>query len=271
VDYEGKTGWFEKINVKDQSKLEFYVPSKSRIEVSTVNGAIDVAGIEGGSSIESINGSIVAKKLKQKISLETINGNITTVNMEGKVNIETINGSVIDSQSRGELSASSVQGNITSNSRYNNVEIEIVNGDVNLNLDKIDELSIDSVNGKVLASMLLNKKGDVSVSNVNGSVTLQFNKDVSAEFQIDAFVGGKIINELTDDKENNLRNRDLMIPGIDIGGNGPDNSPIAVFPLLNDDQYKSNGLPTLTSTGVLHFNNSQIRLDGKRILNMGFK
>jgi DUF4097 and DUF4098 domain-containing protein YvlB len=200
VDYEGKMGWLKKIKVKDESKLEFYVPRKSRIEVSIVNGAIDVAGVEGGAIIESINGNIAVKNLKRKISLETINGSITTNNIEGKVNIETINGSVIDSQSSGELRASSVQGSITSDSRYNNVEIEIVNGDVNLNLDKVDELNIDSVNGKVLASMLLNKKGDVSVSNVNGSVTLQFNKDVSAEFQIDAFVGGKIVNELSDDQ-----------------------------------------------------------------------
>jgi DUF4097 and DUF4098 domain-containing protein YvlB len=180
VDYESKTNWMEKNKAKDGSELKFYVPRKSRVEVSNINGAIDVIDVEGGTSVESINGDIVVKKLKQKINLETINGSISTNNIDGRVNIETINGNVKDKKSSGQLSISTVQGSITSTSRYTSIEIEIVNGDIDLNLDKIDELSIDSVNG-----------------NVNGSVILEFNKNVSADFRVDAFVGGTIVNKLS--------------------------------------------------------------------------
>lgn len=200
VQYGGKMGWSERFRGKDNSSLKFYVPVKSRMNVSNVNGEIDVTGIEGGTSVESVNGNINVEKLKQRISLETINGNITTKNIDGKVNIETINGNVKDRGSSGDLSISTVQGNITSNSRYTSVEIEIVNGNLELQLDKIDELNIESVNGKVDASMHLNKRGEVSVSNVNGSIDLRFNKDVSADFQLEAFVGGAIVNKLTNDK-----------------------------------------------------------------------
>lgn len=200
VEYKGKEDWRDKLAGKDNSKLKFHVPAKARLQVSNVNGYIEVIGIEGGTSIESINGDIAAEKLKQRISLETINGSITTDNIHGKISIETINGSVKDNHSSGELSISSVQGDISSDSHYSNVEIEIVNGDLDLDMDEIDELSIDSVNGKIAASLHLNKKGEVSVSNVNGSINLAFNKDVSADFQIDAFVGGHIINKLTSDQ-----------------------------------------------------------------------
>ena len=200
VEYKGKMGWSERFKGKDTSKLKFYVPVKSRMDVSNIRGDINVTGIEGGTSVESVNGSISVEKLKQRINLETINGSITTKNIDGKVNIETINGNVNDKGSAGQLSISTVQGNITSHSRYSSVEIEVVNGNLDLQLDKIDELDIESVNGNIEASIDLNRKGEVSVSNVNGRINLQFNKDVSAEFQLEAFVGGAIVNNLTKDK-----------------------------------------------------------------------
>ena len=200
VEYEGRMDWNDSDKAKDSSKLIFYVPIKSRLEISNVNGDIDVTGIEGGTSVESVNGNIAVEKLKQRITLETINGNIVTNEIEGKINMETINGNVTDKDSSGTLKVSTVQGNIKSTSRYSIVEIEIVNGGLELQLDKIDELSIDSVNGKVDAAMDLNSKGEVSVSNVNGSIDLKFNQDVSADFQVDVAVSGAIINKLTTDK-----------------------------------------------------------------------
>lgn len=200
VEYKDKKSWSEKFKGKDSSKLNFYVPVKSRVKLSNVNGDLDVSGIQGGTSVESVNGNITAEKLQQRITLETINGNIVTNEIEGKINMETINGNVTDKDSSGTLKVSTVQGNIKSTSRYSIVEIEIVNGGLELQLDKIDELNIDSVNGKVDAAMDLNSKGEVSVSNVNGSIDLKFNQDVSADFQVDVAVSGAIVNKLTSDK-----------------------------------------------------------------------
>ena len=56
------------------------------------------------------------------------------------------------------------------------------------------------MNGKIRASLALNPQGDVSVSNVNGQIELLFDKKISADFEIDSFVGGSIVNKLSDDK-----------------------------------------------------------------------
>jgi DUF4097 and DUF4098 domain-containing protein YvlB len=200
VKYDDHTGWRDSDKLKDPSKLKFYVPVKSRLETSNVSGDITVTGIEGGTSIESVSGNINAEKLKHRISLETVNGSITTKNLEGKIEIETVNGNITDKNSSGELELEAVQGDISSDSRCTSIEIEIVNGNLDLQLDKIDELSIESVNGKVSAAMHLNKKGEVSVSNVNGNIELLFNKNVSADFELAAFVGGSIVNKLTADQ-----------------------------------------------------------------------
>ncbi len=200
VEYDHETGWSEHLKGRDSSKLKFYVPVKSHMDVSNINGDIRLTGVEGGTVVESINGNIEAEKLKQRISLETINGGITTSNIDGRIDIETINGNINDRKSSGELNISSVQGNVISESSYSSVDIEIVNGDLELQLDKLDELSIDSVNGRIDTSMHLNKNGNVAVTNVNGRINLLFNKDVSADFEINTFVGGDIINKLTNDK-----------------------------------------------------------------------
>ncbi len=200
VEYADKMSWRKKSSGQDISRLKFYVPIESRLAISNVNGDIDVTGVEGGASVESVNGNIAVKKLKQRISLETINGSITVDSVAGKLSIETINGNVNDSGSSGELNVSTVQGKVTVKSRYSSVAVEVVNGNLELQLEKIDELTIESVNGKVDVAMDLNSEGEVSVSNVNGSIDLRFNKDVSADFEIETFVGGTIVNGLTVDK-----------------------------------------------------------------------
>ncbi|NKB37342.1 MAG: hypothetical protein GKR93_09260 [Gammaproteobacteria bacterium] len=200
VEYANQKNWKEILDAGSRSRLRIYVPINSFVEVSNITGAIKVSGVKGGTSVESISASVLIEQLADRIGVETINGNIESNNNHGRLDIETVNGNFTDQSSSGELKVSTVQGNINSTSKFAMVEVEVVNGNLDLQLDKVDELAIDSVNGRVSASMSLNKKGDVTISNVNGKINLVFNKDVSAEFEIQTYVGGTIVNKLTEDK-----------------------------------------------------------------------
>ena len=200
VEYANGEAFDRKLGLEQHSQLKFYVPLNSQLQVSNINGEIQVSDIKGGTSLETINASISVEKLSGRISVETINGDIRAKDNQGRINIETINGKFMDEGSSGELDLSTVQGNVNVSADYKQLEIEVVNGDLDLELAKVDELNIDSVNGKIRAMLSLNRQGDLSVSNVNGQIELLFDKNISAEFEIDSFVGGSIVNKLSEDK-----------------------------------------------------------------------
>ncbi len=220
VIYDDKWDWNRKSANEDNSNLVFYVPRGSELQVNSITGDISVTGVEAGANIETVNGAITAEKLKDRVRLQSVNGNISAANNQGKIDIETVNGAVSDKGSSGTLRLRTVQGNVTCKSTYLDVAVEIVNGNLLLDLDKIDELVVESVNGRVDVALDLNRKGDVSVSGVNGTINLDFNKAVDAEFEIDTAVGGSITNKLTDDQAEKQK----FLPGSSLGFSTGDGS-----------------------------------------------
>ena len=115
--------------------------------------------------------------------------------------IETVNGDIYgDHESAGDARFSSVNGNIKIRSSSPELWVESVNGNIKLAMQAVDELNIETVNGRVEADLSLNDNGDVRASSVGGSITLNFQSDVSARFDIEAHAGGRIINNISTDE-----------------------------------------------------------------------
>lgn len=181
--------------------LEIFVPRQSKVSYSAVNADVELEQVRGGVRAETVNGSIDAKELAGRIRLESVNGEIVAESLEGDVKIDTVNGSIESRSSKGqEDSYESVNGNIEVFSESGDIHVETVNGDIELELGKVNQLDIDTVNGSIDARLELDKNGEVEASSVGGSISLYLQSDVSARFDIEAHAGGKIINNLSDDK-----------------------------------------------------------------------
>lgn len=182
--------------------LEIFVPENSRVSYTSTNANVEVSDIQGGADIDTVNGSIEVDNLAGRIRLEAVNGDIDAKQLSGDVRIETVNGDIRDrSTSSREGNYDSVNGDIDIVTTSKDIKIETVNGDIEAKMDKVDTLNVNTVNGSVEAYMELAKQGDVRASSVGGSISLYFQEDVSARFDLEGHAGGRIVNKLSNDKQ----------------------------------------------------------------------
>lgn len=181
--------------------LEIFVPRQSKVYYSAVNADVELEQVRGGAKVETVNGSIDAKELAGRVRLESVNGRITADSLEGDVRISTVNGTIDSRSSKGkEDSYESVNGNIEVISESGDINVETVNGDIELELGKVNQLNLDTVNGSIEAKLELEKNGEIDASSIGGSIRLYLQSDVSARFDIEGHAGGRITNNLSDDK-----------------------------------------------------------------------
>ncbi|GAA0859876.1 DUF4097 family beta strand repeat-containing protein [Aliiglaciecola litoralis] len=186
----------------DGDELEIFVPYDSKINYSSTNANVEVTDIRGSSDIDTVNGNIEVVDLSGRLRIEAVNGDISARGLVGDIKIETVNGDIRDRDSKAtEAVYESVNGDINVNVGSVEVKAETVNGDIELDLGKIEQLSLSTVNGSIEAKLELAKQGEVRASSVGGDVTLSFQSDVSARFDLQGHAGGRIVNKLTKDKE----------------------------------------------------------------------
>ncbi len=202
IDVEVKNNhyrWEDKDEAKDN--LTVYVPVGSRFAYETVNANVKIEGLQGGTSIEVVNGDIEGRNLGGKVNVESVNGDIELKGITGMLTVEAVNGDIeVEHDSTESLEVVSVNGKIDLKSNSREVTVETVNGDSSLELAEVDDLEMTSVNGDARVSMSLADNADVEVDTVGGSITLNFNGDVSARFELEAHAGGSIRNQINDSK-----------------------------------------------------------------------
>ena len=194
---QGRHNW----SSDDGDKLEIFIPKDSKVNYSSVNSDVKGTGIEGGAHFDTVNGDIEVNGLAGRIRLESVNGDISASKLKGDVKIETVNGEIRSTSSSGKKDRyESVNGDIVITSGSREINAETVNGDIKLALREIKHLNLDTVNGSIEAKLNLQPGGEVRASSVGGSVSLYFQEEVSARFDIRGHAGGKIVNKLSDDQ-----------------------------------------------------------------------
>ena len=186
---------------EDGDELFIMVPENSRVKYNSTNAEVTINKIFGGTDVDVINGDIEASDLANKIQLETVNGDIEAFQLEGEVRVKTVNGDAEGEQKTGDLFvAITVNGDIDFVTSATDAKVDTVNGDMELKFAMVEELVMSTVNGRIEADLSLVDGGVVKSSSVGGDITLKFNADIQAAFDIEAHAGGSIRNRLTDDK-----------------------------------------------------------------------
>lgn len=149
---------FKRRSTNAMASFRVELPSQIKVDASTMNGTISLAGVTGGISARTLNGSIdinhaagpveakstngsidaVIDSLgsEDEVALEGVNGSITAVlpaDLEAEVELRTVNGGIRSDfavTTEGELSKHRLRGQIGSSSR--DVLLKTVNGNVSL-------------------------------------------------------------------------------------------------------------------------------------------
>ena len=193
------------MRIRSGSDLEITVPVNSDIEFTGVNVNVDVEGVLGGSRINTVNGEIRASDLARFVELRTVNGAITSLDNRDRVDINTVNGDIEERNSTGRLSIQSVNGELRLDSTADIADLTVVNGSIEGQLRRVQELEIESVNGQITLALPDASAPRVNGSTVNGAIRLTFDSNVDARFSVRNAVGGRIVNELTDDEASRPR------------------------------------------------------------------
>ena len=135
-------------------EYELMVPKHAKLDsITNVNGAIDVAGVQGEIRINTVNGSAEMNGTTSSVDAETVNGNITAKWIEfpsnGAVKMRTVNGSLeleLPSNANADVEASSMNGSIhtdfpiTVQGRFLSRKLEgkIGNGGSNIDLSTVN-------------------------------------------------------------------------------------------------------------------------------------
>ncbi|WP_233080772.1 DUF4097 family beta strand repeat-containing protein [Rheinheimera soli] len=200
-----QSGWDWDDKDNQGSRLKIEVPLGAELEFQGVNSSVRVSGVQGSTKISTVNGSVYAEKLQKFIQLETVNGEITSVNNNGRIRLSTVNGEIEDSGSEGRLSIDAVNGSIDTKSSASEVSVSVVNGEADLELTKVQQLNMSSVNGSLDAELKGSLMPRIEVSTVSGDAKLKLEKGISAKFNLVANAGGSIKNELTSHTANKAK------------------------------------------------------------------
>lgn len=188
-------------NTGEGSNLTIFMPKTSELHFEGVNVDVAASGLLAGTQLTTVNGDIEASKLTGKIFIETVNGDVSAHDLSGNIRFETVNGEIDDRNSSGKLRFNAVNGDIESDTHATDIRLENVNGEVDFKIKALSDLRLNTVNGEIdirIEKML--ESANINMDTVSGDVRLSFPEDISARFDIDAHSGGKIINDLSEDR-----------------------------------------------------------------------
>ncbi|MDO6445167.1 DUF4097 family beta strand repeat-containing protein [Colwellia sp. 1_MG-2023] len=190
-----KSSWHEK-----GSNLVINVPTKLRLDFQGVSTDVIVEGLAKSTEVKTVSGNIELDALSELIEVSSVSGDITSKHLSGKINLSSVSGDIDDEKSAGRISLKAVSGHLKTSTQATEVFVNTVSGDIDMNLDKVDELLISTVSGDVEGELSLNDNGLIKMSSVSGDISLGFTNDVQASFRMKSNAGGDLVNKITNDK-----------------------------------------------------------------------
>lgn len=153
--------------------LRLTVPSWATVEVTVINGHLDV------------------ERAPESLTAEVINGNLSTRGGTGVMLLSTATGSITVREFAGtQLDVESLTGPVTIEGATGRVRVEAVNDPVFLR--NVRSLAVDaaSVNGRIEWSGDFGAGGRYRFESHNGAVELRLPANVSARLHVTTFMGG---------------------------------------------------------------------------------
>ncbi len=186
-------------NNRHGSRLTIELPSSMRVSFQGVSSDLVINDISSGVEARTVSGSIRANNIADVIELETISGDITAQSLSGKIRLSSVSGNIDDIDSTGRIELKAISGSIHTVSAAEDVSLNVVSGDMDFTLSEVTDLSISSVSGDAQGKVNLTEHGRVKMSGVSSDLSIKFQPNVQASFNLSTSAGGRIVNKLTND------------------------------------------------------------------------
>ncbi|RUO28854.1 hypothetical protein CWE12_11130 [Aliidiomarina sedimenti] len=181
------------------SRLTIRVPVQADVRFEGVNANVRARGIEGASSLSTVNGAVHGENLSSQVSLKTVNGNIRSENNQGRIELGTVNGGIEDTNSSGRVAYQTVNGNIEVQSQAEEVSVSTVSGRLRLDLSDATAIDVNTVSGGAEVTLGASSPR-LQAQSVSGRLIFNLPATADARFSVNTSAGGQINNHLSDDQ-----------------------------------------------------------------------
>ncbi len=162
-------------------ELDIKVPAGSSLEVNAFQADVEVSGVSGNVTVESVNGKLVVAGAQGELELNSVNGTVEVSGASKRVHVEAVNGDVTLKGVGGRIEASTVNGRL----RFEGGALE--------------RASFETVSGPLLVVGELHPQARVELQTVSGTIELALPAATQARFEASSF-SGEIKNELSADQ-----------------------------------------------------------------------
>lgn len=166
-------------------KYTLSIPRKAILErITSSNGSVRVAQIEGSGRIKTSNGSVRASDFKGNIDIATSNGAVELDVFSGGAIIRTSNGSIKARGVKGyfdaDTSNGSVDAHIVEASSGKPVRVESSNGRINLQIDtlKDSDVQASTSNSSLTVKLPASLNARIKASTSNASIESEYDLTV---------------------------------------------------------------------------------------------
>lgn len=158
---------------EDDASLTLRVPKGARIIADSVSADINVTGVRGEQSLQSVSGAVQTQAFDAPVTATAVSGEIIVTGNSGKSSVSTENVS-------GDSTVTGVRGSYSG---------EVVSGGIRANVGAADRVELNSVSGDIDLSVELGPTSRVDLESVSGSIDLRIKPPVNADFDIESFSG----------------------------------------------------------------------------------
>ncbi len=152
------------------------VPEMTSIAVNTLGGNIDVSELQGAIELVSAGGDIRIEKTRGRIFTKTYGGDVQAFQLEGKIEARSAGGDIEMRLVTGEISVETAGGDILLKTMNGNLDITTLGGDIELADVKGQKVRLKTMGGDVQVDdceadlYAETKGGEIKVRNITGSV-----------------------------------------------------------------------------------------------------
>nr|WP_320133297.1 DUF4097 family beta strand repeat-containing protein [uncultured Holophaga sp.] len=137
---EGSGDWLRLAASRSpRCQLDIKVPRRLNASFRTLNGDVEVQGIEGFAECETTNGDIRVRQLKGEVHCETTNGGIEAVGLQARLKAETTHGSIRLQGVAGGIRAETTHGDVEAEQLDGwgeGIQLETTQGDIRVVLGR---------------------------------------------------------------------------------------------------------------------------------------
>jgi DUF4097 and DUF4098 domain-containing protein YvlB len=158
--------------------FELTVPAWINASIKGNNCFIDLEGLAGSISAETVEGDVNLRNLSGTVDVSSVEGQVTVEGGRGRVQINTVEANIRITKAAGEIVADSIEGDIT------------------LTDSQSAAVELSTVEGTITYSGTLQPSGRYLFTTHEGDVVLAIPENTSATFGVRSFESGRITTTL---------------------------------------------------------------------------